>query len=187
MEKSYGNCLAIGVDDSNHAGQNSLGEINTALFSWLHQDSIVKDFSNTRDKRAAIHFMDHPQRDYRFGLLTSERYRRSSKNLIETVPYLVSDYLSQLEEPPEKLQIFLDGALQKYGRSWIREQIKKEFGIKNIVVDNFTKKHRSPTGDIMKFPRCPEILYFADIWANLLYNSAKTDDISKHEKLVFIK
>ena len=41
------NSLYVGLDDSNHAG-TSKGEIIVAVFSPIHEDSLVKGWGNGR-------------------------------------------------------------------------------------------------------------------------------------------
>ena len=64
-----GRCLYVGMDDSNHAGEDIKGEINLAVFSFEHDDSVVRTFNNRRDYDFASRYMRNPQRDYRFTIL----------------------------------------------------------------------------------------------------------------------
>ncbi len=163
--------LIVGADDSNHAG-TSKGEIIVATFSFLTEDSIVRRFPNVRDFESTEFWLSSPNRDYRYALLTAERYRHSSQNLVEVVPLLLKEYLDERDLMVKNLKIFLDGRLAMSNRRRMREEFLKFRGIEGVVVDNFTKKKPTPTGKTEKHPQCPAVVYHADILANRLYHEA---------------
>lgn len=181
MEKS--NNLIVGADDSNHAG-TSKGEIIVATFSQIHDDSIVRTHKNVRNHGECNTWLKNPERDYRFTILTSEKYRHSAHNLVEIVPLLIEKFLEENDFVPKFLNIYLDGQLQKTGKDFIRRKFSKQRGIERVVVDNFIKKKKVRGGHISKRPRCPLVVYYADVRANYLYSQKTFEELSRHTKLV---
>src|SRR3989344_7009952 len=117
--------LYCGGDDSNHAGDNR-GEVIVVVFSFSHEDSIVKSFPNRRDYDAATTWMNDPryQRDYRFTILTAEKYRHSLENLPRVMPYLVRSFLetNPLGSEVENMELYLDGRLNRDREQELKEK-----------------------------------------------------------------
>ncbi|MEK6906035.1 MAG: hypothetical protein AABW81_00245 [Nanoarchaeota archaeon] len=177
--------LIVGGDDSNHAG-DKVGEVIVAIFSHNYEDSIVK--RNLKFSRGylekTINWVNSDRRDYRFTLLTEDKYRHSSANLVYVVPKLISNYLEDTNENPEVLKIYLDGFLSSHGKI----HIKKNFpGINRMVVDNFIKK-RKENGKFSKKLECPLVVYHADILAHFLFKSTTSiENFLNHSKFVLVK
>jgi hypothetical protein len=171
--------IIVGADDSNHAG-TAKGEIIVAAFSFLPEDALVKKFPNVRDFRATEHWLDSPNRDYRYAILTAKKYRHSSQNLVEIVPFLIKGYLDEQDLDVKILSVFLDGRLAGGNRGKIRGDFLGFRGIENIVVDNFIKKKHTVRGKVEKHPECPAVVYHADIIANYLYSTTL-----ENPKLIF--
>ena len=163
--------LIVGGDDSNHAG-TAKGEIIVATFSFLQEDSIVKSFPNTRNYPETLKWLDSTSRDYRYSLLTSEKYRHSDQNLVAIVPILIRGYMEENEIYSKCLKVFLDGRLQKGSRKIITDEFLGNFGIESIVVDNFIKKNTLAKNHFEKHPRCPAVVYHADVLANHIYSTS---------------
>src|SRR3989344_9655229 len=167
MEKE--DCLYVGGDDSNHAG-TSKGEIIVATFSSNQQDSVVRDFKNVRDRLGLEDWISRDDIDYRFTLLTSERFRHSSQNLVFAIPSLIRAYLDQTSQSFRNLKVYLDGPMSQGVRDYIRNYFVGKYGIENVVVDNFIKKHQKnfvgKKRRVEKHQRCPPLVYYADVLAN---------------------
>ncbi len=180
MGKKEFELLVVGGDDSNHA-RTAKGELDVAIFSFLPEDALVKNFPNTRNYGLTQKWLNHHLRDYRSALLTQERYKHSSQNLVETIPRLIRSYMEQEDVYVQTLKVFLDGILLRGNR----EKIKKEFagfrGIENVVVDNFIKKTVNRMKHVEKHPQCPAVVYHADVLASHLYPLSIDD-----KKLIFI-
>lgn len=162
--------LIVGGDDSNHAG-TAEGEIIIATFSFFPEDSLVKRFPNNRDYKFVTDWLNSSERDFRFALLTSEKYRHSSENLIEIIPSLIFSYMEEENVFTENLKIYLDGRLSSGNREEIRNKFRNYRGIENVIVDNFIKKRFNERGKIIKRPECPTVTYCADVLANYLYST----------------
>jgi hypothetical protein len=180
MGKKEVEFLIVGSDDSNHAG-TAKGELDVATFSFLPEDSVVRNFPNTRNYPLTQEWLSSPHRDYRSALLTADRYRHSCQNLVETIPKLVRGYMEEEDIYARILKVFLDGIL--FGEN--KEKIKREFlgfrGIEKVVADNFIKKHVNRMKHTEKHPKCPAVVYHADVLANHLYPLSIDD-----KKLIFI-
>lgn len=177
-----GNFLLVGGDDSNHAG-DSKGEIIVATFSQIYDDRTIEKFLNRRDIDKTFKWINSDQRDYLFTVLSEERYRHSSANLVEIIPFLTKEYFMQKSILPKTLEISLDGALNRDGKQKIRDEFPY---IEKVIVDNFTKKRRTRSGNICKYPRCPSVVYYADVLANFLYRNRSLDELISDEKFVDI-
>ncbi|MEK6741922.1 MAG: hypothetical protein AABX91_01645 [Nanoarchaeota archaeon] len=184
MEKRE--CLYVGADDSNHAGDTK-GEIIVATFSFDRNDSLVRNFPNTRDLKAVAEWLKLPERDYLFSLLTSDSYRHSGQNLIEVIPYLVDFYLDKNSVQVGNLNVYLDGRLDGGARDHIKKHFMEKHGIENVVVDNFIKKTKNTKGRIEKHPHCPTLVYNADVIANSLYRQNTAEQLFTHGKFIPLK
>jgi len=178
--------LIVGADDSNHAG-DSKGEIIVFTFSRDYEDSIVKKFKNIRNHEMLKNWLNYPNHDYLFGILTAEKYRHSHSNLIEISSKLITAYLDYNEIYVKTLKINFDGIMDRGSRENLRKRFLGVRGIEKVIVNNFIKKYRTPEGKISKRPRCPAVVYYADVLANYLYSSKTFGELSTHEKLILIK
>ncbi|MCU0642049.1 MAG: hypothetical protein MUF61_00515 [archaeon] len=176
--------LYIGADDSNHAGTEIEGEIVLTTFSLLYEDSIVGTFKNSREYAAALRWMSQfpaPARDYRFTVLLEEKWRHSALNLTEVSPLLVRAYLKDNPDlKVDTLKLYLDGYMSSQGKRHLRHEFRD---LNHFVVDNFIKKGRNRNGRMSKRPRCPPVVYMADIWARMMLD-LKLSDIRRHPKFV---
>lgn len=179
------NPLYVGGDDSNHAGQNKKGELNVATFSLLKEDSIVKNFPNKRDYSKTENWIKSDSRDYRFLILSSERFRYSSNNLIYTMPKLIRNYLEENDIYLKNLKIYLDGRLEKNARKDLKEIFEDFHGIEKVFTDNFIKKNKNKQGRIVKRPKFPALVYHADVLASILFKKP-FEEIISDKKLVDI-
>lgn len=177
--------LYVGGDDSNHAG-DSKGEIIVATYSFDISDSRVKNFPNVRNWQKTRRWLESPDRDFGFAVLTLDQYRHSGDNLIRILPFLIEAYILEECQDLKRLNIYLDGRLRKDSRRKFREHFLGRHGIENVVVDNFIKKSRNRKGHIEKHPRCPSLVYHADVLAHELYRGKSFEELSKHKKLVLI-
>jgi hypothetical protein len=160
--------LIVGGDDTNHAGQDRIkGELIVTTFSFLHEDSIVKDFPNNKRSQEALEWMKHRKRDYRFTPLVEEKFRHSSRNLALVTPNLINDFLEGGNLYVRTLRIYLDGRLEKGGRERLRRMYEKNPRVGGVIVDNFIKK-RVVDGRLVKRPKCPAVVYYADVWGSIL-------------------
>tara|TARA_B100002003_G_C13862604_1_gene422195 strand:+ start:144 stop:683 length:540 start_codon:yes stop_codon:yes gene_type:complete len=174
------NVLYTGLDDSNHAG-TSKGEIIVSVFSSIQEDSLVRGWGNGRLTSSKLEeFFDNPQRDFRFTLLTDEKYRYSSQNLPQIAPHLINSYLNELDREVETLKIYLDGVLKSHERKNLRG---KFIEFPNLVVDNFIKKRKKKNKRIVKGHYCPKVVYVADSLANKLYKEP-IGKLLEHEKMI---
>ncbi len=185
-KRGYNDILYVGGDDSNHAG-NSLGEIIVATFSLLCKDGLVRDFPNVRDYSFLPDWINSEMRDYRFGILTEEKYRHSHSNLTRTIPSLITSFLDEMDFGVRILKIYLDGRLDKNGRNFLRDRFYGFRGIESVIVDNFIKKQKNNRGRISKHPHCPPVVYYADLLAHQLFSNETFRELSTHPKLVLIR
>lgn len=177
------NVLYVGLDDSNHAGC-SKGEVVVSIFSLIHEDSLVRGWGNGRLISSKLEdFFENPERDFRFTLLTDERYRYSSQNLPQIAPNLINSYLKDFEGNIDTIKIYLDGVLKSHERKKLKQQFAN---ISNLVVDNFIKKRRIKKGKrIVKGHYCPRVVYVADSLANNLYKEP-IGKLLENEKMINI-
>lgn len=177
------NSLYVGLDDSNHAG-TSKGEIIVAVFSPIHEDSLVKSWGNGRLSSSNLErFFENPERDYRFTLLTDEKYRHNSQNLPQNASLLVNPYLDSLNGEIDILKIYLDGNLKSRERIKLKEKFTN---VPNLVLDNFIKKKRTTRNNqIIKGHHCPRLVYIADSLANALYKEP-IGKLLENEKMINI-
>jgi len=152
----------------------------------IKEDSIVTTFPNSRDCLSLKNWLSNHQRDYRFAILTAEKYRHSHANLISIIPDLIRFYIEE-KFIPCSLKIYLDGRLESGERYRLRDKFLRINGIEQVVVDNFIKKNKNREGNISKRPKCPALVYYADVLANQLYSTKTFEELSKHEKLIFIR
>jgi len=179
-----GDELIAGLDDSNHAG-DSKGEIIVATFSRLKDDGIVRKFPNKRDYNETKKWIDSLDRDYRFTVLTAERYRHSHSNLVYVCSNLIFSYLSG-KKVPNHLKIFFDGKLPQKNE---RENLKDIFvnmGVEKVILDSFIKKNKNKKGNFSKRIHAPSVVYHADVLANTLYSTKTFEELSKDERMVHI-
>lgn len=170
--------LGIGADDSNHAGlPKKAGEIIVLTFSANPKDSELVNFPNRRDYARTERWLNKPRTDYRFTVLTAEKYRHMNQNLAEIAPKVILQYIHSLNLIPESLGIFLDGPLKREKRKSMIEVLSQEMVLAEIKIKNFIKKKgRSPV--------CPPLVYHADVLANLLYSTKSLDELSKEPHFV---
>ena len=178
--------LIVGADDSNHAG-TSKGEIIVVVFSFLYEDSLVKIRPNNRNYNECLNWLENLERDYRFTILTGEKYRHSSSNLITISPKLIENFLEEKNLIIKNLKIYLDGRLGKGERNGLKKMFRDSKGIEDVVVDNFIKKNLNQKGRVSKRPYCPSVVYYADILSNYLYSQKTFEELSKDSRLISIK
>ncbi len=175
--------ICFGFDESNHAGENPIGEIVVGTYSYDLEDSKKRKFPNTRDSSKLQKWLEEEGHGYKFTLLLGEEYatRSSAKNLTETSPRLIEEILTDPKNPypiPDTIKIYFDGGgFRREQREYLRNYFK-DLGFKEVIIDNFIKKKGSKNrkhrkGSFRKGPDCPRVLYMADILANDLYNSSK--------------
>lgn len=182
--------LYVGADDSNHAGTTK-GEVIVATFSQNPKDSIVTEFKNGRNIGALENWLKEDGVDYRFLLLTKEKYRSNYSNLPYSVPFLIRSYLNDNLIYLDQLKMYLDGRLEKRDKSRLVEEF---FHLADqVIVSNFIKK-RTQAGKnrkrnqkrTIKRPICPRVTYMADVLAHRLFSSYPLEEILTHKKLVQI-
>lgn len=172
--------LYVGLDDSNHAGKTK-GEIDLATFSLLHEDSIVRCFKNTRDYDFAQQWLESKFRTYRFTILFDDKRWGRKDNLVYAAPVLIKHFL--LENPAyeiDKLNLYIDGPISSENKNQLREEFSN---FPNFVVGNFIKKTRNIKGRVVKRPRCPALVYVADILANRTFQEP-FEELLKSKKFV---
>ena len=177
--------LVVGGDDSNHAASSPKYELNVATFSTLYEDSIVETFHNTRDYDLARRWIEKQERDFRFAILTKEKYAHSSTNLVLVIPKIIHLYLNELDLSPENLKVYLDGRIGRGNRDYIRNYFLGKRGIQRVTVDNFIKKNPGPHGETIKRPHCPPVVYYADVLASMLLGLSG-QELFTHKKAVLI-
>ena len=165
-----GLCLYVGMDDSNHASNKNgairlQGEINLATFSFLQEDSIVKYFRNGRDYTFADNWLRGINlRDYRFTILSDDDRWNRADNLIYSAPILIRRFLRDNQNLNiDALKLYLDGHLSSEGKFRLRSEFKD---FSNFVVNNFFKKRINYQRRVEKHPKCPTLVYVADVLAN---------------------
>ncbi len=166
------NTLYFGFDESNHAGTNKKGEIVVAVFSIDHDDSLMREWPNTRRTSDFEKWLTFPGHDYRFTILTGDeyKYRSSAANLTEACQTLVTSVLTEPKSPfpdynPDisKIKLYFDGGgFGKEQKDFLRGYFKG-LGLSDVVVDNFIKKNKNNRGKTRKGPRCPRLVYLADV------------------------
>lgn len=175
MPKERGTDLYVGLDDSNHAGKRG-GEIIVAIFSTLHEDSFVQHFPNRRNYRSVNEWLDHPERSYKFTVLTHDLSASTRYNLVWVAPFLIEGYLRENfpENSPRSLHIFLDGEIAP---SWARVLRQDFTGVPYVDVSNFTGESKR---------HCPRLSYMADVHASQLFKNHTLDNLLKKKELITI-
>jgi len=188
-----GKTLGVGFDDSNHAG-SSKGEIVVATFSFLDEDRLVREFSMTRNYPFALSAIQEDGRDYRFTVLTAERYRHSSLNLPRVAPYLVRNYLRTCRNF-SRLCLYFDGRMDITSKQMLREEFRE---FPEVVIANFIKKQdggnrlvrdsnrRIRKKRVLKRMRCPRLVWLADNLASGFNSEYTFEDLVSDEKMVVI-
>jgi len=193
--------LYVGGDDSNHAGELQVKEeITVAVFSLLHEDSVVRQFTERNGHSFFESWIQNQNRDYRVTSRKAEHYRHSGTDLPIIIPCLIQDFLAEYNSQShgnpkiEQINIYLDGILNAELKRALKEDVFHISGIENIVVNNFIKrwaveknsgsrKHAS-----RKIHRCPELVYMAHLHANYLFNLLKSNpntlDLLEPERFV---
>ena len=172
--------LIVGVDDSNHAGDDRIkGEIDFGIFSFHQRDSEVKEFPNRRNYLSFEDWMNVEGRDYRFVILKSPKYHSSDKNLIISTPLLIEKYLDETRYLVKSIEVNLDGVLRTHERAQLIYTIQKRTGVKEVVATGFVKKK-----GLNKY-LCPEVVYRADTGANMFFGK-KFEELVSDKKLVDI-
>ncbi|MBS3091055.1 hypothetical protein J4217_01235 [Candidatus Pacearchaeota archaeon] len=178
--------LISGADDSNHVGQNKKGEVIVVAFSTLKEDGLVIHQPYRRDISEAEKWLEKPERDYIFTLLTygpeSPEFSVLSRphNLVIVAPILVKEHLNRHRDLKlDSLKIFLDGAMKANHRQYIRNSFPE---FTSCVVDNFNKKQRTDQNKLCKKIECPKIVKMADTISNMLFGNISLDDLFHSEK-----
>lgn len=175
MEKR--GCLYVGGDDSNHAGRTT-AEIIVATFSYNPSDAIKKRIPRPRRIREIRRWLKRQGNDYRFSILAADKYRRSGDNLAVAIPDMIQAFIFESNMIPASLNISLDGYLSELSRRNIKEMFSI-MGLETIV-------RIFPKGRIRR-PYSTRMIYNADVLANFLYRNNTFEELSKNEKLYFIK
>lgn len=175
--------LYVGGDESNH-GDESRAEIDVATFSRLEEDSIVVPFPNRKHHSALDSWLSSSDRDYLFAILSSEKYRSLGSNLPFSIPDLIYRYLPQQECLPRRINIFLDGQISPQRLRNMKEDISR-FYRGEVGIQTFIKKQRNSSGNLVKRPNCPAVVYYADIISNTL-NHFPAGELFAHPKLAFV-
>src|SRR3989338_10701753 len=163
--------LYVGVDDSNHAGTNKKGEIIVATFSTHLEDSIAKNQINRREAGKAYGWAQSSGRDYLFTILTDERSRRCSYNLVLVAPLLVKEFLKKHSiDDSLNIGLYFDGPLKKYQKRFVC----LDFPEHGASAEGFDKKNFS-TQSGKKTPRIvyPNMVVIADTLAHDLYVTSR--------------
>ncbi len=176
--------LIVGVDDTNHAHDNRVkGELVLATFSYAPDDSIVRQFSNRRDYEMAQRWLREGDRDYRFTMLTGDKWRECSQNLVYASPVLIRAFLKENSRLGiDGIKLYLDGSLTSQGKKYLRDSFA-DFPGPRFVVGNFIKKGKSRGGRTQKRPICPRVVYMADVLAHRI-GSDSVENVLKDMKFV---
>jgi len=185
MEKR--GCLYVGGDDSNHAG-DSKGEIDVATFSLDPTDSIVQ-YLSYRSKEKLDAWLKLQNRDYRFAVLTAERYKHIGQNLGNTMPDLIEAYIRQKRLWTPYIKIYLDGDLEERTKEEMKEKLLSFWrgNPENLTIETFAKRGKKGKGGRGRKHHCPAVVYYADSLAHRLYEEKTFEELSIHEKLIVIK
>ncbi len=173
--------LYFGLDDSNHAGQKK-GEIIVATYSFWQEDSIVRDWPNTRNHSDSLKWLSTEGRGRVFTVLLHEENRHIDYNLPLVAPYLINHVLERTYGGPDNIKIFLDGHLRTSDRKILREDFSEIFP--NVVVDNFTKKERGRGMVKRKRPHCPAVVNIADNLSNYLFCNRSLEELTNSRGMV---
>lgn len=170
--------IYFGFDESNHSGENTQGEFVVCTYSTNHDDSVVRDWPNTRNYSFAEEWFKQVETGYRFTILSGEKYRfqSSSINLVEAAPFLISEMFTSPKRkieigPPEIIKLYFDGGgFRREQKEFLRGYFK-DIGFKEVIVDNFIKKKGGKNKKFRKGPRCPRVVNIADLISNNLYHT----------------
>tara|TARA_B100002003_G_C14145063_1_gene550546 strand:- start:354 stop:926 length:573 start_codon:yes stop_codon:yes gene_type:complete len=167
--------LYVGIDDSNHAGDEK-GDIIAATFSFNHKDSLVGRFPNHKDDLAYSKWVNDPseQRDYRFVTLFNTELRHTQPNIPLVVPELLESFLEEQDEEIDGIKIYIDGILRGHHKTQLRDVFSERYA--PFVVANFVKKHGAPH-------KYNNMVYMADTLASSLYAE---ESISENPKRIFV-
>lgn len=181
------NILYLGFDESNHAGPNRKGEIVVCTYSSDHEDSLVKNWPNRRDSDLVSKWLEQEGHNYRFTILTGEKYKyqSSATNLTGAAPDLVLPILTEPNSDISninKLKLYFDGGgFKREQKEFLRDHFRR-FGLE-VVIDNFVKKNKNSKGKTRKGPRCPKLVYLADILASELVQ-LKGEELLSHPMFI---
>lgn len=165
--------LAVGADDSNHAGPNKKGEIIVNVFSFVEEDFAIKHYSNRRDVERALKWTELEGRDYRYTILTDEASRHRRDNLVLVSSILTKAYLKDKEINPKEIFFYLDGPIRKYEEYFIEQ----DFPEYDVSVKGFTKKSSFGRYKSSKNLVGPLVIPIADTLANFLYSEKSLDNL----------
>jgi hypothetical protein len=181
------NILYFGFDETNHAGPNKKGEIVVCTYSSDHEDSLVKNWPNRRDSNLASKWLEQKGHNYRFTILTGEKYKyqSSATNLTEAASNLILPILTEPNSDipnTNKLKLYFDGGGFKREQ---KESLRDHFGRLGleVVIDNFIKKNKNVRGKTRKGPNCPKLVYLADILASHL-DQLTAGELLSHPKFI---
>jgi hypothetical protein len=178
--------LYVGGDDSNHAGIWTQHELIVGTFSELHKDSIVEIFPRKRNIPLSLTWIGEMGRDYRVAQLTQNRYRHSSRNLVEILPEITCKYMEQKEIYPRSLKMYLDGRLDLMDKEYIKSFFIGKRGIEEVVVGNFSKrKRKGGRGRLITPRKVPPLVYHADGIAHSLFKLSR-EELNETGKLIFV-
>lgn len=170
--------LYVGLDDSNHAGKRK-GEIITAVFSHIYEDSLKTHFPRERKIEEDIQSKNwigkKRKRDFRFTILTHNISSKNSYNLFLVAPYLIQNYLEKIYPPDlDKIEIYFDGKMMKSWEEMLQEDFKK---IIPIGCFNFTGPNKT---------NVPYVLGVADRISHFLFKGefGNLDSLLKNPKMV---
>lgn len=178
--------LYVGIDDSNHGNKAKPAEVILATFSIYPTDSYIQDkiVKRRRNHAEAISWLELPERDYRFTVLTDPLFATRIYNIPLVAPFLIKDYLNGNPDI-NSLEIHIDGAILPVYRDKLTEELR-EFS-DDVQVSNFVKAKVQSFGPRRKL--CTHqmrslLIHHADILANALTRGMNIQ--RKHENQVDI-
>lgn len=173
--------LYIGIDDSNHAGQNKKGEIILATFSRDPDDGKAQRQNVRRDAHKASLWFNQKNHDYRFTILSDEDSRHRGYNVVLIAPLLIRAYLEEHCPDIDKLFIACDGPIRRNQKIYIEEH----FSEYRVQAEGFIKKTHH-NGKLQSSCIAPYVVTAADVWAHWLYSTQPLEALATSPKMVAI-
>jgi hypothetical protein len=165
MHKS---ALHIGVDESNHHSYRG-EEVIAAVFSRDAADARARvcKSRNLRDYAFMRRWLAYKGRDYRFTSVPNRKGASPRNNLVNTLPYLVQDYMRTCEDMQlvdiDSAVLHIDGGLSELDLRTL------ELKLDRILPAGFEIK-KYPKGSVPEGPfNYPVIVEIADVLAHFLY------------------
>ncbi len=165
--------LYIGLDESNHG---NYPEICVATFSTLRVDCRPKKFQLDR-VYTRLRCLEHPQRNYRFLILSNEQIKETKSKTSLIAPSLINPYLNGKDF--EEIKILLDGYFSRNDIKILKYGLETDA---RILCRGFINRKNKIKKNRRAYYIQPFIVGLADLKANELYSLRPLEELNKCRK-----